>query len=320
MFFYAKFVYKHEFTIIQYQLKMTFQKKNTIDITDDKSEYIRLENEFLQLYYRFIALAMDYDQYVKSDIFDNKIYSLRDDVIYRLYSAKFHLELLFKHINDAEKNIQKNDTNRMATQIPIIAYMPVYTQQITSLFESFIYHSVSIFDYVSTLANYISGKKKENTLMWTQLVRSVRDKGNIFSKTKFSTIIDDIDREFVGKLYDYRALLIHRKADVGAYSITHSYGFEEKVTTVFYAGKRVISTFKKLQEANKQSNFTLKYVAVWILNEVNNNITDILFSMKEEIISKASTIDPLLFYYDTETKEKLPISNYYWNEQLYKKK
>jgi hypothetical protein len=267
-----------------------------------------------------MALAMDYKHYINSNINDNKIYTLRDNINYRLYSAKFHVELLFNHIRNIEKDIENNTLIRSPSQVPIIGYIPIYTQQITSLFDSFIYHTVSVFDYIGTLANYISSKNKENTLMWTQLAKSVRDDKHILSQTKFSNVIDEIDREFVGKLYDHRALLIHRRADLGGYNHTHSYGNRKKVTTTFFAGKNIIKCFKQLKEISENGNITLKYVTVWILNEVIIKISEILFSMKEELESKDTGKEPVMFYLHPETKEKLPISFNYWNEKLYKKK
>lgn len=299
---------------------MAVDKKNIIDITDDEFEFIKIDSEFSLLNNRFMALAMDYKHYIDSSIRDNKIYTLRDNINYRLYSAKFHIELLFNHIRNIEKNVENHTIIRTSNQAPIIGYIPIYTQQITSLFDSFIYHTVSVFDYIGTLANYISGKRKENTLMWTQLAKSVRDKNNIFSQTRFSNVIDEINREFVGKLYDHRALLIHRKADLGGFTHTHSLGYQETVTTTFFAGKSVIKSFNQLKESSKQGDITLRYVAVWILNEVIKNITDILFSMKEEIESKDTGKEPVMFYLHPETKEKLPISVNYWNEKLYIKK
>lgn len=299
---------------------MAVEKKDIVDITDVKSEFTKIDNEFSLLNNRFMALAMDYKYYIESKIDDNKIYTLRDDIIYRLYSAKFHIELLFNHIRSIEKNVENNTIMRTPNQGSIIGYIPIYTQQITSLFDSFIYHIVSVFDYIGTLANYISGKKKEDTLMWTQLAKSVRDKNNIFNQTRFSNVICEIDREFVAKLYNYRSLLIHRKGDLGGFSVAHSFGYKETVTSTFFAGKSVIKSFNQLKEISNNGNVTLRFVAFWILNEVIKRLTDILFSMKEEIESKDIGIEPYMFYLHPETKVKLPISVIYWNEDLYKRK
>lgn len=299
---------------------MAGEKKNIIDIKDDKSEFAKIDGEFSLLNHRFMALAMDYKHYIDSSIQDNKIYTLRDNINYRLYSAKFHLEILFNHIRNIEKNIEEQTMIRIPNQVPIISYIPIYTQQITSLFDSYIYHTVSVFDYIGTLANYISGQKKDNTLMWTQLAKSVRDKSNTFSQTKFSSLIDKVDREFVGKLYDHRAFLIHRKADLGGFNLTHSIGYEQMVTTTFFAGKSVVKCFNQLKKTSENGDITLRYVALWVINEVIKNITDILFSMKEEIESRYTVREPMMFCLHPETKEKLPISVNYWNEKLYKKK
>jgi hypothetical protein len=140
---------------------MTVEKKNIIDIVDDKFEFTKIDSEFSLLNNRFIGLAMDYKHYIDSSICDNKIYTLRDNINYRLYSAKFHSELLFNQI----RNIENHTIIRTTNQAPIIGHIPIYTQQITSLFDSFIYHTVSVFDYIATLANYISGNKKEDTIL-----------------------------------------------------------------------------------------------------------------------------------------------------------
>jgi len=299
---------------------MTDKKKSIIDINDYNFEFTKIDSEFFLLNHRFMALAMDYKHYIDSSLRDNKIYTLRDNINYRLYSTKFHIEILFSHIRNIEKNIENQTIFSNPNQAPIIGFIPIYTQQITSLFDSFIYHTVSVFDYIGTLANYISGKNKDDTLMWTQLAKSVRDKNNTFSLTKFSSIIDEVDRKFVGKLYDYRALLIHRKADLGGFNLTHSIGFEERVTTTFFAGESVIKCFKQLKQDSENGDITLRYVAVWIINEVIKNMTDILFSIKEEVESKDTGKEPVMFYLHPDTKEKLPLSVNYWNEKLYKKK
>jgi hypothetical protein len=136
-------------------------KKNIIDIKDIQTEFTKINNDFLLLNNRLIALAMDYKHYINDHISENNIYTLRDDIIYRLHSAQFHLELLFSHISNIEKAIEEQTINKTPNQTSIIGSIPFYTQQITSLFDSFIYHTVSVFDYISTLANYISGKKKK---------------------------------------------------------------------------------------------------------------------------------------------------------------
>ncbi len=294
-------------------------KKKIIDIENYKEEFEVIRKELSLLSNRFMALAMDYKHHIDRNFKEQKIYTLRDNIQYRLFSANFHLELLFNHIHLVENQIHKGIKLENKNTIPIMSYFDLFRQQITSLFDSFIYHTVSVFDYLGTLTNYISSTKKEKTLMWTQLAKSVRDKNNSLSKAKYSELIDQIDRIFVCKLYDYRADLIHRKADFGGFNVIHKLGYTESVISTFYAGDKLIKSFSELKKHSIENDLTLRYVSIWILKETINNITDILFSLKEEIESKSLGLPPDMYYLHPKTNEKLPVSVNYWHEDLYKK-
>lgn len=266
-----------------------------------------------------MALAMDYKHHIDRSFKEQKIYTLRDNIEYRLFSANFHLELLFNHIRLVEKQIHQGMKWENKNTIPIMSYFELFRQQITSLFDSFIYHTVSVFDYLGSLTNYISSTQKEKTLMWTQLAKSVRDKNNSFSKAKYSKLIDQIDRTFVCKLYDYRADLIHRRADFGGFNVTQKFGNTEDVISTFYAGDKLIRSFPELKKHSIENDITLRFASVWILKETINNITDILFSLKEEIESNSLGLPPDMYYLHPKTNEKMPVSVNYWHENLYKK-
>ena len=284
-------------------------KKDLLDIEDIESEFSSIKDRLYLLKRRFIALAMDYKHHVDNSFEEEKIYILRDQIQFRLFAANFHLELLFDHLFFAEKQIELEQGMGFSVEI--------FKQQITSLLDSFIYHTVSVFDYLGTLTNYISGAKKDKTLMWTQLAKSVRDGKNELSKTTFSKVVDQMDRDFVCKLYDYRSSLIHRKADVIGYNTTYS-PKPYKVTTTFYAGKYLIKNFKDLKILSKENDLTVKYVSFWILNKTIDNITNMLFSLKKEIESRSKGEEPTFTFLHPETNERLPASVRYWNEALYK--
>lgn len=294
-------------------------RKKILDIENVTQEFGIIQNDLSLLNDRFLALAMDYKHHIDSSFKENKIYQLRDNILYRLFSAKFHIELLFGHISNVEKQIEQGTKFQSSNSAPIILHTDLFRQQITSLFDSFIYHTVSIFDYLGTITNYISNDKKENTLMWTQLAKSVRDKANPLSNKRFSKTIDQIDREFVCKLYDYRAELIHRKADIGGYNVVHSFGNHEKVVSMFFAGKSLVQYFPSLKRLSRENDITVRYVAFWVLREAICKITDILFALKDEMEYKSSGKEPFMFYLHPETGEKLPVSISYWHENIYNK-
>ena len=264
-----------------------FQKE--LDLIQERSSLLRG---------RFIALAMDYKDHIDASFDQDKIYILRDNVSFRLFSANFHLQLLFDHLLFADQRIKQEQGLGFNTDL--------YNRQITSLFDSFIYHTVSVFDYLGTLINYISSTdKKDTTLMWTQLARSVRDKKNTFSKTSFAEIVDQINRDFVCKLYDYRSSLIHRKADIARYNVTYRPGAYEETITSFFAGQYLIKSFKDLKVLSKENDLTIRYVALWILNRTIDKITDILFSLKIEVESKSKGGEPMATFVHPETNESL---------------
>ena len=286
--------------------------KKVIDTADFQKELDLIQDRSSLLGDRFIALAMDYKDYIDASFKQDKIYTLRDGVLFRLFSANFHVKLLFDHLLFADQRIKQEQGLGFNAGL--------YSRQITALFDSFIYHTVSVFDYLATLTNYISGtKKKEATLMWTQLAKSVRDENNAFSKTRFSEVIDQIDRNFVCKLYDYRSFLIHRRTDMAGYKVTYTPGANEEIVAVIFAGKHLIKSFKDLKVLSEENDLTVRYVALWILGRAIDKITDILFSLKNEIESKSKGSEPMMTFVHPETNERLSASVMYWNEIEYKR-
>ena len=283
--------------------------KELLDIVNIKGESDLVKERLLLLEGRFIALALDYKQHIDTSFEEKNIYILRDSIQFRLASANFHLELLFNHLSFVEKRAKEELGMGLSTNS--------FRWQVTSLFDSFVYHTVSVFDYLGSLVNYIGGKKKDSPLMWTRLAKSVRDKENNLSRTNFSKVIDQIDKEFVCKLYDYRSSLIHRKADIIGYQSTYTPGGHEEVVINFYAGKQLTRSFADLKNLTEKYDLTVSYVAFWVLNGTIDKITDILFSLKKEIESKSKGEEPTLSFLHPETGERMSVSVAYWNEALY---
>jgi hypothetical protein len=254
-------------------------------------------------------VAMDYKEYIKNDISDNKIYELRDSVLYRFSSTHTHIEILLRQHLIIDQNLKQ----KVNGDIPVQSYFDKYQKEISSIFDSLVYHTTSIFDYISTLVNYISGTNPQKTLMWTQLSKSVRDVNNKFYEKSFAKTIDNIDRQFVSKLYDHRSFLIHRKADLSNFNVTISYGKEKNIDAVFLAGKNLIRSFSELKSLNTTYNLTIKYVSFWVVNKTIENITDILFALKTEMEKSPNPPEQFMFHLDPKTNIKSPVSKMYWD-------
>ncbi|QNJ99095.1 hypothetical protein [Constantimarinum furrinae] len=299
-------------------------EKGIIDIEDWNKEFISLNDRFELLQNRFLAIAMDYKYYIDSSWGENEIYQLRDDISFRLFCSKFHIELLLKHHIEIKHRLHerfKKDPSYFSRQYfganPLYEH---YGKEVSSIFDSIVYHAVSSFDYLAVLCNYICGAKKSDKLKWTQLARSVRDKKNIFSTTEIANPITEIDREFVGKLYNHRSHVIHKKSDQNKYSITMSFG-QTKLEFIpkFFIGNNLIKEFNHFRELNKSNNITDVYASFWIINQVVEKITDILFSLKKHMELNPKQNDGHIFNLDKDTSTKKPVSESYWKENEYKK-
>jgi hypothetical protein len=299
------------------------KKQDIVDIDDINQEFEKINSRLKLLSDRFLAVAMDYKHYINSSFKEDKIYELRDSVQYRFFSVRVHIELLMRQhlwINERlSRQLKKDPSTVTGNYFPINPYFDLYQKEVSSILDSVIYHISSIFDYISTLTNFISGVNKDDTMMWTQLAKSVRDKNNKFSQREFASTIDLTDREFVDKLYNHRALIIHRKADPSGYSVTISLGKSDKIKATFLTGKNLIKNFNELKKLSKEKHPTVKYTAFWLLNMTIDKITDILFALKREMETNPKTSKPSLFYLHPETKKALPISIKYWHEDLFKK-
>ena len=199
-------------------------KKETLDVVEINGEFEKLDQRFELLEQRFRAVAMDYKYYIENSWDETEIYRLRDEVSYRLFSSRFHIELLLRHHSLVKFQLEerfKKDSEYFANQYigangtnPLFEH---YQKQISAIFDSTIFHMTSAFDYMATLCNYVCGKQKQEKFKWTQIAKAVRDPNNPFFQTKIAKTIDSIDRNFTGKLYNHRSHLIHTQSDQNKY-------------------------------------------------------------------------------------------------------
>jgi hypothetical protein len=225
-------------------------KKPILDITDINEEFRTLNNNLELLQRRFMAIAMDYTHYIDNSLGQEEIYKLRDNITYRFFSTKLHTELLIKQHFAIERRFEellKKDPQKIfGSYYPSNPHFEHSEKEISSIFDSFLYHLVSVFDYMGTLTNYICGPKgnKQDTLKWTNLARSARDKTNHFGKKPIADKIKELDIGFVNKLYGYRSILIHEKAEFSRYSFSVHLGQEGRFSANFIATERLTKQFR----------------------------------------------------------------------------
>lgn len=297
--------------------------KKILDCTDWQTEFDKLLKKEALLESRFLAVAMDYEHYIDNSWGQKEIYTLRDDTLYRLFCSRFHIELLLRqHLAIEDKLNQKFQKEPEFFRRRYLGPNPLYehySKEVSGIFDSTIYHMASSFDYLSTLCNFICGENKQAYIKWTQLTKSLRDHKNSISKSKITPIVLKVHNEFVNKLYRHRSTVIHEKSDYNIYAITMTLGPDNtKFKPKFYIGKYLTKSFNELRELNKTHNITVIYSAFWLLNKSFDEITHILFSLKNQMESNPKVPHGKFGFYDEATKTIKSVSIAYWKESEYK--
>ncbi len=296
-------------------------KKKIKDVEDVNQAFAQLSKKLEKLNSRFLALGMDYQHYIDNRLIQKEIYDLRDNVTYRFFSARFHVEILLRHHFQVERRLseifQKEPskiTNQVFPSNPIFDYAE---REISSLFDSIVYHLGSIFDYLATLTNYICGEQRIQYIKWTQLTRSARDSKNEFNKKPISNLILQLDRELVDKLYGHRSYLIHKKADISRSRISlHISQKGEKFTADFFSTDKLNKSFGFLKKLQQTHEISMKFVALWIVEEVIDATTEILFALKHEMETNRKVAHGT-FVLAGKNGEILPVSTGFWGEKEY---
>jgi hypothetical protein len=281
-----------------------------IDIENLEDEISKVNLEFRLISDRFIAVSMDYKAYIDKKFQNQFIYELRNNVSYRLHSSIFHFKILLNHLKYINETI-----NQGSNKFDLPFEIDLYKEQITSLFDSLIYHSVSVFDYLSTLTHFILTKKTDN-VKWSGFAKKMRAPNDIFSTKKISSVVNQVDHEFVNKLYEYRSKLIHDRPDYGNASFTYSVGsITNPVNANFYSGKLLNKSFSDLKKMSIDSKITIRYAAFWIMRKNIESINKILFAIKVEIDPLKENSIPLFASVNPITNQMEPTSNYYWHTE-----
>ena len=259
---------------------------NLIDITGYQKEEKIMNEEIKILYHRFMALAMDYQFYKNKSFIQNDIYRLRDEVHYRFKSVRVQVQVLFKHqqqINKHLDSVYKNNKEEIFKDYwPSHPLFDQAQEEISSLFDSFIYHLTSIFDYLGNLTNHIFGKNSQQAMNWNSLARSTRDSKNEFSLKSFADTIKEIDNQFVTKLYKHRSVLIHERSDIFG-SRKYTTANQETFFCKFISTKNFNKRFSELRKLGKEKFITLDYVIFWLFRQTSKHVNQVLFSLKKEL-------------------------------------
>ncbi|WP_299051762.1 hypothetical protein [uncultured Polaribacter sp.] len=268
-------------------------KKNRpfLDV-DVKEKMIEINRNFQSIDNNMIAIGMDYKFYIDSNVKDVKIYKFRDHIQYRLRATILHIDILTNLLNSIDNEL----TSMYSLQnegVSMHLHFERRKSDISSIFDSVIFHIISAFDYVSNLVAFLSIKGEHN-YKWTKLARAVRDKNNYLSKLNFSETIDKLDREFVGQLYNHRSYLIHIGNESRKSSLSIKL-MEGKVETKIFSSSTFNKNFYELRELGKVNDLSISYTLLWLLKKTTESIIEIQHKLKEYMEMNKRTDEPLFF-------------------------
>lgn len=290
------------------------EKKGHKDVNNIEDRLTDLLNSFSVIDNNMIALAMDYKFYIKDGFGDDEIYKIRDSILYRLRATRLHARILsglFTSLDSELTDLHLRSLKGQKETMPLQFHFLNREKDISALFDSIIFHAVSAFDYVGNLIGFIVSNK--NKLKWTQLAKSSRDEKNEIGKTTISNLIDNLDRSFVGRLYDHRSYLIHIRNEESSmsYEINLTKGIVKSKIDVT---KNFIKNFNELRQMSKTHDLSLAYVLFWLLEKTTDSIIDLQFGLKDYMEKNRKVNIPMMFRKGP-NNEILPISSGYWSRK-----
>jgi hypothetical protein len=254
-------------------------KKEIVDIINKKETIDSLGQEIHFIHGLLIDVGMDYTNKIQGNISNHDIFKLRDKILYRLRSIQFHYSLIL-NIYDYW-SVELNRRDRPEGPRDMIIWNRS-SDELYSLFDSLIFHTVSLFDYIANMIDYICLGKKQRNLKWPNVVKSARDRNNSFSNTDIAKHIIKINVEWLDKFYKHRSEVIHHKIDLGGTTLTHNL-MQGQRDMKHYAPKGFIDYFIPLKNKNKECDYTLQYVGYILIKETIQTTKLIMRLIKDYI-------------------------------------
>ena len=234
-------------------------KKDVENIVDEKKRHLEL---FKRINQQLTGLGIEYTNKMAGKLFNSSDYfSLRDSIQYRLKSMMFHLTQLL-NINDLLREKVKSGKLNTAD---LNAIVNNNTDHLLALFDSIIFHTVSLFDYVGNLIGFICIGKNKIDLKWNGVINLADNKNHKFSKNDISKHLLEHHYKFVNNLYSHRSDIIHYKMDNSDAQISIINKLTELSYDV-YAPEGFVSRFDELKTLGENYKLTLNYVAFWSIN------------------------------------------------------
>lgn len=312
--------------------ELSMKKKEEIANIEDRSkDYQSVRSLVWNAEVGIRAIWIMYDDHSTDKNSKENVQILKDNIKYRLFATTHQYLLLIRELNLAEHRLHEMHVKDPKLLHAFPMGNPHFEQievELSSIFDNIIFQLSSVFDYLSHMICYISRTDKSRTVYWTKLARICRGQNNDFDGEKVRQIIDEVDRTYVGKLYDYRSRLLHNRRD--KHQFTTTVGFSNEKSFDFnikiLSSKASQKHFKIIKEEIKDKAPTIIYMSSFLIKKTFEVIEKILTEIKDEIKSNSNFQNNLqnpkdkkglmFLLKDPKTNMAKPVSDAIWAEYI----
>lgn len=310
-------------------MENAYHQKPLLDIADRQKEFDWIHAEIQKLDKGLRAVCIMYDEHSNDKNSKENIHRLRESINYRLEAAKYQYKLLLQEHFRIEAQFAKateKDFNAIRNIFMGNPYFHYAEMEMSSIFDSIIFHLSSVFDYLSHIICYICKKKdKANTVYWTKLAKAARGKENELNAIPIAGIIDRVDREFVAHLYDYRSRLLHNKRDQHEFDGKQSR--DNRHWIHIHVSQTAVGHFKIIKQLYPDSSFSLTYFSSWLVKHstkvIGELFTQLVIEIKKDSYWGNNLYRPkegdnalIMVSVDPVTNVARPVSDSMWEEYL----
>lgn len=255
-------------------------EKKVKDVQNVENSLKKIEALRRDLLGNLSGLSFDYINKISGKLKNEILDDLTNSITHRYYGIHYHLELLINE-HDASNYFLNKNPRHISQFHSAHSVLQRSTMNQFSLFDSLIFQTLSLFDYNSSLIEYICGGKKEPKKKWTSICKASRDKkNNSFSQLKIASLILKINEEWLDKLYFYRSQLIHYKSERGGNLLRQNLKSGESVIRV-YAPQQFVDHFSRLNQLNSKYEITLRFVSFWLVSKAFSDTIKIISEIRE---------------------------------------
>lgn len=246
-------------------LDFQFDKYN-----DHKESLVRITKKSNDIDFLLNEVDIDFANKITGELENGRINQFIKAISYRMESVLFHYKLLYNINPEIVEQIDGYKNPFTRDEIPI---------RQNCLFDSLVFHTASLFDYFSCFIWYIiENKANANKCLWTKLSNLARN-NEIIKNSTIGKLIDDFDREWVRKMFDYRAELIHYRDDWANEILDN-----EKQLIVVLSPKRILEYFKFHKKVELQNQIlTINQTSLWLIETSFDICSKIIEGIKEHI-------------------------------------